>query len=317
MCVDREGNPIEMFPYFKELVKTVDMGLPGKPGSFTAQDKIESLHNALVLGSRDYMKKCGFTKAVLGLSGGIDSAVTACVAVEAAGKDNILGVSMPGPYSSKGSVEDSRKLAKNLGINFKVIPVSSIYSSFLETLKDHFEDREQDIAEENIQARIRGTILMGLSNKFGCLLLSTGNKSELAVGYCTMYGDMAGGLSVISDVPKTMVYKLAGHINREMEIIPKETIEKPPSAELKPDQKDQDTLPPYDVLDRILYYYVDEGKSLQDINEMNFDHEIVEWVVRAVDRNEYKRRQAAPGLKVTSKAFGMGRRMLISSKYNY
>ncbi len=317
MCIDMNGTPLEVFPSFKEHVKTVDLSLAGKTGTFAVQGKTESVCKALVMGIGDYVKKCGFSKAVLGLSGGIDSAVTCCLAKAAIGKENILGVSMPSPYSSKGSIEDSRKLAENLGISFKVIPISPIYSSFLETLREHFRGCRPDITEENIQARIRGNILMALSNKFGHLLLSTGNKSELAVGYCTMYGDMAGGLSVISDVPKTMVYKLAHYINRKKEVIPKKIIEKPPSAELKPDQKDLDTLPPYDLLDQILYCYVDEGKSLQDILSMNFDREIVKWVIRAVNKNEYKRRQAAPGLKVTSKAFGMGRRMMIAAKYDF
>lgn len=316
MCIDRKGNAIETFPSFKEQVKTVDLSILGEPGIFVPQEKTESVYNALVLGVRDYLRKCGFSKTVLGLSGGIDSAVTCCLAAEAIGRENLLGITMPGPYSSKGSMDDSRKLAENLGISFKTIPVSPIYSSFLESFKEHFEGRPQDITEENIQARIRGNILMGFSNKFGYLLLSTGNKSELAVGYCTMYGDMAGGLAVISDVPKTMVYKLARYINRDQKLIPEKTILKPPSAELRPEQKDQDTLPPYDILDRILYYYVDEGCSLGDITNMDFNPETVRWVIKTVDKNEYKRRQAAPGLKVTTKAFGMGRRMMIAAKQN-
>lgn len=222
---------------------------------------------------------------------------------------------MPSPYSSTGSVEDSRKLAENLGIEFKVIPISDIYSSYLGSLEEPFRGREPDIAEENIQARIRGSIAMALSNKFGYLLLATGNKSEMSVGYCTLYGDMSGGLSPIADVPKTMVYDLARFINREREIIPEETITKPPSAELKPDQLDQDTLPPYDVLDGILNYYVDEGYSAEDIIKKGYDSETVNWVIRNVNRNEYKRKQAAPGLKVTTKAFGIGRRMPIAAKY--
>lgn len=315
MCVDREGELIDILPSFMESVQTIDTGISGRTDLYVPQHEIESVYDALVLGIRDYMRKCGFSKAVLGLSGGVDSSVTCCLAKEAAGSENVLGVSMPGPYSSKGSIEDSRKLAENLGIEYKVIHISTIYESFLESLKEHFEGREPDIAEENIQARIRCNILMGLSNKFGHLLLSTGNKSELAVGYCTLYGDMAGGLAVISDVPKTMVYKLAHYINRKSEIIPKEVIEKPPSAELRPDQKDQDTLPPYEVLDRILHYYVDEGYSLNDILNLDYDPEIVKWVIRSIYRNEYKRRQAAPGLKVTTKASGMGRRMVIAAKH--
>jgi len=315
MCVDVNGAPIEIFPFFKEEIRSIDMTLSGKPGLYVPKERFESVYEALILGIRDYMRKCGFSKAVVGLSGGIDSSVTCCLAKEALGSENVLGVSMPGHYSSRGSVEDARRLVKNLGIKFEVIPISSMYSSYLESLKERFKGKEPDIAEENIQARIRGNILMALSNKFGYLVLSTGNKSELAVGYCTLYGDMSGGLAVISDVPKTMVYELAHYINRKSEVIPKEIIEKVPSAELKPVQKDQDTLPPYDVLDRILHYYVDEGYSIKDMLTLNFDPETVKWVVQAVDRNEYKRRQAAPGLKVTTKAFGVGRRMPIAAKY--
>jgi len=315
MCLDNNGNPLAMLPPFTEHVETVDLSLPGKPDIYTPQDPIESVHDALVLGVRDYLGKCGFKKAVLGLSGGIDSAVTCCLAAEAIGSENVLGVSMPSPYSSRGSVDDSRKLAENLGMEFRVIPISEIYQSYLSTLSEHFEGEAPDITEENIQARIRGNILMGLSNKFGHILLSTGNKSELAVGYCTMYGDMAGGLAVISDVPKTMVYELARHINRHREIIPETTIDKAPSAELRPDQKDQDSLPPYELLDRILFSYVDEICSLKEMLSRGYDAETVTWVIKTVDKNEYKRRQAPPGLRVTSKAFGMGRRMAIAARY--
>ena len=222
---------------------------------------------------------------------------------------------MPGPYSSPGSVEDSRKLAKNLGIRFETIPISPAYEVYLKSFHHLFKNREIDITEENIQARIRGNILMALSNNFGHLVLSTGNKSELAVGYCTLYGDMSGGLSVIADVPKTMVYELAQYINRDSIRIPPETISKSPSAELRENQTDQDTLPPYEVLDQILHYYVDEHYSMADILQHNLDPETVKWVIRTVDRNEYKRRQAVPGLKVTSKAFGVGRRMPIAAKF--
>ena len=315
MSCDKAGNAIKVFPSFKEHVETVDLSQEGRIELYHPQEKIESVYQALILGVRDYMKKCGFSKAVLGLSGGIDSALTCCLVTEAVGKENVLGVSMPGPYSSPGSVEDSKQLAKNLGIKFTVIPISEIFYSYLETLRSHFRGREEDITEENIQARIRGNILMALSNKFGYLVLSSGNKSELAVGYCTLYGDMSGGLAVISDLPKTMVYELATYINRKKKIIPEVIIKKPPSAELKPDQKDQDTLPPYEILDQILYYYVDKGYSLPDILDLKYDPKTVKWVIQAVDRNEYKRRQAPPGLKVTSKAFGMGRRMVIAAKY--
>ena len=316
MCFNGKGELVEIFPAFRESVKTIDIKAC-KPITYTPQDKTESIHDALVLGIRDYMEKSGFEKAIVGLSGGIDSAVTICFAKEAVGSQNVMGVSMPGPFSSKGSIDDAKKLAENLGIDFRIIPITDIHSSYLSALNEQFKGTENDTTEENIQARIRGNILMALSNKFGHLLLSTGNKSELAVGYCTLYGDMSGGLSVISDVPKTMVYELARFINRDSEIIPVETIEKPPSAELRPDQKDQDTLPPYDVLDSMLYYYLDKGCSPDEIIKKGFDVDIVEWVVRAVDRNEYKRRQAPPGLKVTTKAFGIGRRMPIAAKYEY
>jgi len=316
MCFDKNGELIVICPSFKEHIQTVDLNLLGIPGLYVPQGKIESVYDALILGIRDYIEKCGFSKVVVGLSGGIDSTITCCLAKEAVGRENVIGISMPSQYSSKGSVEDSRKLSKNLGIQFKVIPISSIYHSYSEILKEHFKGKKEDTTEENIQARIRGNILMAFSNKYGYLVLSTGNKSELAVGYCTLYGDMSGGLSVLSDVPKTMVYELAHYINRKSEVIPKEIIEKPPSAELKPNQKDQDTLPSYDILDQILYYYVDEGYSMKEILSLNFDHEIVKWVIKAINRNEYKRRQAAPGIKVTTKAFGVGRRMPIAAKYD-
>jgi NAD+ synthase (glutamine-hydrolysing) len=316
LCIDKKGEPIAVFPAFTEQVQTIDMSLSGTPGFYVPQDKIESVHEALILGIRDYMRKCGFSKAVVGLSGGIDSALTCCLAKEAMGSQNILGISMPSPYSSKGSIEDSRKLAERIGIQFRVIPITEIYDSYLVTLKEHFQGRETDVTEENIQARIRGNILMAFSNKFGYLVLSTGNKSELAVGYCTLYGDMSGGLSVLSDVPKTKVYELAKFINRKTEIIPKEIIEKPPSAELKPNQVDQDTLPPYPILDKILHHYIEEESSPEEITGMGFDPQTVNWVIRTVERNEYKRRQATLGLKVTSKAFGVGRRMPIAAKHD-
>jgi len=314
MYIDENGNLIDILPSFEEFIKTIDLGLKN-PVPFTPEERISSVYRALVLGLRDYMRKCGFKKAVLGLSGGIDSAVTCCIAVEAMGSENVLGVSMPSEYSSEESVKDSKKLAENLGIEFKIIPITPIFRSYLSTLKEHFEGRKEDVTEENIQARIRGNILMALSNKFGYLVLSTGNKSELAVGYCTLYGDMSGGLAVISDVPKTMVYELAYYINRESEIIPEEIIKKPPSAELRPDQLDQDTLPPYDILDRILHLYLDQYCTYEEIVKEGLDPETVRWVINAVNRNEYKRRQAVPGLKVTTKAFGTGRRMPIAAVY--
>lgn len=315
VCVDGAGDPIAVFPPFQEHLETISLDQAGVSISYEPQEEIESVYQALVLGVRDYMEKCGFNTAILGLSGGIDSAVTGCVAVEAVGSDNIVAVTMPGPYSSPGSVEDSEKLAENLGIKFEKVPISSVYEAYIKSLKPHLRGREADITEENIQARIRGNILMALSNKFGHLVLSTGNKSELAVGYCTLYGDMSGGLSVISDVPKTMVYELAEYINRQSPVIPREIVTKAPTAELRENQTDQDTLPPYEVLDQILHYYLDEHYSMEDILRLDFDPETVSWVIRAVDRNEYKRRQGPPGLKVTSKAFGTGRRMPIAAKF--
>jgi NAD+ synthase (glutamine-hydrolysing) len=316
MCIDKNGLPIEILPSFKEQVKTIDISRLGITNLYKPQNNIESVYEALLLGLRDYIRKCGFSKVVIGLSGGIDSAVVCCLAKEAIGSKNVLGVTMPGPFSSRGSVVDSKKMANNLGIQIKEISISSIYDSNVDLLKKHLKiGDEVDVTLENIQARIRGNILMAISNKFGYLVLSTGNKSELAIGYCTLYGDMTGGLAVISDLPKTMVFKLAHYINRKAEVIPKDIIEKPPSAELKPGQKDQDTLPPYDVLDSILHYYIDEGYSLKEILELNFDPDMVKWAIKAVNRNEYKRRQAAPGLKVTPKAFGIGRRMPIAARY--
>ena len=315
ICVNEAGDPIAVFPSFREHVQTISLCQTGVLASYEPQEEIESVYQALVLGLRDYMGKCGFNTAILGLSGGIDSAVTCCIAAEAIGRDSLVAVTMPGPYSSSGSVADSEKLAGNLGIRFETVPIAPIFEAYLKSLRSHFKGREVDITEENIQARIRGNILMALSNKFGHLVLSTGNKSELAVGYCTLYGDMSGGLSVISDVPKTMVYELAGYINRLSPVIPQEIINKAPSAELKENQTDQDTLPPYEVLDQILHYYLDEQYSVEDILGLDFDPEIVNWVTWAVDRNEYKRRQASPGLKVTSKAFGVGRRMPIAARF--
>lgn len=275
----------------------------------------EYVYHALVLGLRDYLHKCGFKSAVLGLSGGIDSALVACLAVEALGKENVRGVSLPSEFSSQGSLDDARVLANNLGIHYEVIPIQPTFETTKKQLQTTFAGRPEDITEENIQARLRGVMLMALSNKFGSLLLTTGNKSELAVGYCTLYGDMCGGLAVISDVPKTMVYRLAKWINREHEIIPTDSITKPPSAELRPNQTDQDSLPPYDVLDAILDAYVVQGKTLSEVIATGHEEATVKRVIRLIDFNEYKRRQAAPGLKVTSKAFGVGRRIPIAQKY--
>jgi len=315
MCLDRTGEAGAVLPAFQEAVATVDLRLPGTPGLYQPQEEIASVSEALTLGIQDYLWKCGFSKAVLGLSGGVDSAVTCSLASQALGRENVLGVLMPSPYTSRESMEDALKLAANLGIPSQVIPITPIYQAYLKSLKDPLQVGEVDVTLENLQARIRGNILMALSNKFGYLVLSTGNKSELAVGYCTLYGDMSGGLSVLADVPKTMVYELALYINRNREIIPREIITKAPSAELRPDQKDQDTLPPYEVLDRIVNLYLTEGCSLEEMVRQGLDPEVVRWVVRTIDKNEYKRRQAAPGLKVTSKAFGMGRRIPIAAKF--
>ncbi len=299
---------------FCEDFLVVDTASLGAIGPQAMEDE-EKVYRALVLGLRDYLHKCGFKSAVIGLSGGIDSALVAVLAVEALGPENVRGVSLPSQFSSKGSLDDARTLATNLGIQYDVIPIQSAFDAVKAELKDVFSGRQEDTTEENIQARLRGVMLMALSNKFGSLLLTTGNKSELAVGYCTLYGDMCGGLAVISDVPKTMVYRIANWINRERETIPAASITKPPSAELRPNQTDQDSLPPYDVLDAILEEYVVESRSPAEIIERGFEEATVRRVIRLIDVNEYKRRQAAPGLKVTTKAFGVGRRIPIAQRY--
>jgi NAD+ synthase (glutamine-hydrolysing) len=274
----------------------------------------ECVYRALVLGLRDYFQKCGFHSAVLGLSGGIDSALVACLAVAALGAEHVHGISLPSQFSSQGSLDDARLLAQRLGLRYDVIPIRPSFESVKQQLKPVFAGRAEDTTEENMQARLRGVMLMALSNKFGSLLLTTGNKSELAVGYCTLYGDMCGGLAVISDVPKTMVYRLAQWINRGGELIPAASLTKPPSAELRPNQTDQDSLPPYETLDAILEHYVVGGRSVAEIARLGWDTETVRRVIRLIDANEYKRRQAAPGLKVTSKAFGVGRRFPIAQR---
>lgn len=314
IAVNARGELIAQLPAFEEASVVVDT--ESAAGATIPSENIPAeLYGALCLGLRDYLAKCGFKSAVLGLSGGIDSAVVAAIAADALGPENVTGVSMPSQFSSRGSVLDALALSKNLGIQCLQIPIADTFAVFKGQFKEVFAGRTEDATEENMQARLRGMTLMALSNKFGHLVLSTGNKSELAVGYCTIYGDMAGGLAVISDVPKTMIYELARFINREREIIPVSTIEKPPSAELRPNQKDQDTLPPYDVLDAILRLYVEENLSAAEIVAQGFDEATVRWVQRRVDLNEYKRAQAAPGLKVTSRAFGVGRRMPIAQRY--
>ncbi len=277
---------------------------------------VEAIYQALLLGTRDYVAKCGFRKVIVGLSGGIDSSLVATLAADSLGPENVLGVSMPGPYSSPGSLRDAEALARNLRIDFRVVPIASIFDSYLTTLDSAFENMPRDATEENVQARIRGNILMALSNKFGSLVLSTGNKSELAVGYCTLYGDMAGGLAVIGDVPKTMVYELARYANGAGERIPRASLEKAPSAELRPNQTDQDTLPPYDVLDVILRATIEENMCAREIVEKyQLDPGLVRQTVERVNNAEYKRQQAAPALKVTAKAFGYGRRFPIANKF--
>jgi NAD+ synthase (glutamine-hydrolysing) len=281
------------------------------------KSETEAVYRALVLGTRDYMRKCGFREAIIGLSGGIDSSLVATIAADALGPGSVRGVSMPGPYSSPGSVQDAEKLARNLGIDFRVVAIEPLFERYLGTLDPLFEGKARDVTEENIQARIRGNILMALSNKFNALVLSTGNKSELAVGYCTLYGDMAGGLAVIADVPKTMVYELGRHINRGSERIPQACLDKAPSAELRLNQTDQDTLPPYELLDAILAASIEERLCKEEIvKRYGFAPELVEDVLRRVARAEYKRQQAAPVLRVTAKAFGMGRRYPIAQKFD-
>ncbi len=278
--------------------------------------EIAYAYRALITGTQDYVRKCGFKKVLVGLSGGIDSSVVASIAVEALGAENVLGVSMPGPYSSEGSKADAQALARNLGIEFITLPIDDVFDAYRKALAPAFGSRAADVTEENIQARIRGNYLMAISNKFGSMVLSTGNKSELAVGYCTLYGDMAGGLAVISDVPKLMVYELAAWINRNRELIPKSSIDKVPSAELRPNQKDEDSLPPYDVLDRILKAYIEDLHSPQEIaDHYGFDLQLVRDIALLVDRTEYKRKQAAPGLKITSRAFGFGRPFPIAQRF--
>jgi len=274
-----------------------------------------SAYAALVLGTRDYVRKCGFERVIVGLSGGIDSALTAAIAVDAMGRENVIGVGMPGPYSSQGSIDDAQELAQNLGIRFEMLCITEMFEAYRKTLRPIFAGYKEDVTEENIQSRTRGTLLMALSNKFGALVLSTGNKSEMAVGYCTLYGDMAGGLAVISDVPKTLVYRLSRFVNARRPVIPQASLEKPPSAELRPGQKDSDVLPPYDVLDPILEDYVEESHSAEQIaSDHGFDLRLVRDVIRMVERSEYKRQQAASGLKISAKAFGYGRRFPIAAK---
>jgi NAD+ synthase (glutamine-hydrolysing) len=280
-------------------------------------DRFAEIYAALVLGTGDYIRKNGFQRVLIGLSGGIDSALTAAVAVDALGKKRVVGVAMPSQYSSKESLEDARTLAKNLGIQIITIPIKEAFQAYLKTLAPAFKGLKPDVTEENIQARIRGNILMALSNKFGWLVLTTGNKSEMSVGYCTLYGDMAGGFAVLKDVPKTLVYELSKYKNKKegKAIIPKNVFSKPPSAELRPNQKDEDSLPPYPVLDPILQSYVEEDKGVEEIAKMGFKESMIKEVIQMVDRNEYKRRQSPPGVKITHRALGKDRRLPVTNKY--
>jgi NAD+ synthase/NAD+ synthase (glutamine-hydrolysing) len=315
LVLNAEGNVIAQGKSFEEDLIYFD----SKTLTGDMHDQIEgeeaSVYAALVLGTRDYMHKCGFQTAIIGLSGGIDSALTAVIAADAVGPKNVIGVGMPGPYSSPGSIDDARALATNLGIRFDLLSINQAFEAYQQTLKEVFAGRQEDVTEENIQSRARGTLLMALSNKLGAIVLSTGNKSELGVGYCTLYGDMVGGLAVISDVPKTLVYRLSHYVNSRSPVIPEATLEKPPSAELRPNQKDSDSLPPYEILDAVLEDYVESARSAEQIaSDHGFDLEVVRRVVRMVDRAEYKRQQAAPGIKISSKAFGYGRRFPIAAK---
>ena len=315
LVLNSEGNVIAQGRSFEEDLVCFD----SKSMTGEVHEQIEgvegSVYSALVLGTRDYMRKCGFQKAIVGLSGGIDSALTAVIASDAAGPENVIGVGMPGPYSSPGSIDDARALARNLGIRFELLSINQAVEAYRQTLQEIFKGRKEDVTEENIQSLARGTLLMALSNKFGAIVLSTGNKSELGVGYCTLYGDMVGGLAVISDVPKTLVYRLSHYVNSRRPVIPPPTLEKPPSAELRPDQKDSDSLPPYEILDVVLEDYVEDAHSAERIaGDRGFDIEVVRRIMRMVDRAEYKRQQAAPGIKISPKAFGYGRRFPIAAK---
>ena len=314
-AMDPDGHVIAQAKSFDEDLVWFDTeSLKGEVHA-SDDDVVASAYSALVLGTRDYVHKCGFRSAVLGLSGGIDSALTACVAVDALGKENVIGVGMPGPYSSQGSIDDAAELARNLGIRFEQVPIGGMFEAYTKALGPVFAGRAADVTEENIQARIRGSLLMAISNKFGSLLLTTGNKSELGVGYCTLYGDMCGGLAVISDVPKTLVYELSNYVNSRSPVIPRSTIEKPPSAELRPAQKDSDSLPDYAVLDNILEDYVEENRAPDEIAAAHgYGPELVRRVACMVDKSEYKRQQAAPGLKISEKAFGFGRRYPIAAR---
>ena len=315
LVLNRAGEVIAQGKSFEEDIIFFDSDrLTGEVHTQIAGEEA-SAYSALVLGTRDYVRKCGFRQVIVGLSGGIDSALTAAIATDALGAENVIGVGMPGPYSSPGSIDDARSLAENLGIRFEMLCIGDMFDNTKKALAKVFAGLKEDETEENIQSRARGILLMALSNKFGAIVLSTGNKSELAVGYCTLYGDMVGGLAVISDVPKTMVYRLSHYVNSRRPVIPRASLDKPPSAELRPGQKDSDTLPPYEVLDAILEDYIEESRTADQIAaERGFDVSLVRRVIRMVERSEYKRQQAAPGLKISAKAFGYGRRFPIAAK---
>ncbi|HTA66871.1 MAG TPA: NAD+ synthase [Bryobacteraceae bacterium] len=317
-AMNAQGDVIASAASFEEDLVLVDTKTLAGERHESYPDECDAAYQALVLGTRDYIRKCGFERVIIGLSGGIDSSLTAAIAVDAVGKENVLGVGMPGPYSSGHSVTDARDMARNLGIRFELIPIRDQYQAFLGALNPLFHDGAVGVTEENLQSRLRGVTLMALSNKWGALVLTTGNKSELAVGYCTLYGDMCGGLAVISDVPKTLVYSLARVANkRHANAIPENVFVKPPSAELRPDQKDTDSLPEYDVLDQILRGFIENNESPQQIaDSLHLPVTLVRDIVNKVDRNEYKRQQAAPGLKVTTKAFGIGRRFPIAQRFS-
>lgn len=314
MYINAEGIICEELPYFEEHLQTFSINDANGIEQNDTQ-KIALIHDALVLGIKDYFKKSGFSKAVLGLSGGIDSAIVAALATKALGPKNVLAVLLPSQYSSDHSINDAIALANNLGIEYKELPIKAIFHSFESTLKDLFSNYKEDLTEENMQARIRGVLLMAISNKFGNILLNTSNKSEAAVGYGTLYGDMCGGLAVIGDVYKTQVYELANYMNRDSEVIPLNTITKAPSAELRPDQKDSDSLPDYAILDEVLFHYIELAKSKDELLELGYEEKLVDRITSLVNRNEYKRYQTPPILRVSPKAFGMGRRMPIVAKY--
>ena len=317
LVLDEQGETIAQAKSFQEDLVIVDLSSQPRAILPSKQDEDAAVYEALVLGTRDYVRKCGFSKGIVGLSGGIDSALVATIAAEALGAENVLGVGMPSEYSSQGSIDDARHLAANLGIQWELIPINDIFQQHLKALQPILKSYPPDITEENLQSRIRGALLMALSNKLGALVLTTGNKSEMATGYCTLYGDMVGALAVIGDVYKTSVYRLARYANRDRELIPENTLIKPPSAELRPGQQDTDSLPPYEVLDPILEAYVERYETAEDIVQASpvpLEIDLVRSILRMVERSEYKRQQAAPVLKVTQKSFGVGRRFPIAVK---